>query len=187
MNIPICFFSIFAVFQVISMRLFFICLLALSVTTANAQKQGKVYKSNYVDLIESSMQRILPGQPGTPPSTRYSFIFIWKAGRAPKGFFWFSGSDWMSCTVVKVHKTSYTPPPGNISPWGAEYEQERIGIANIHKGDTLELNPQSITKAPIYNPSLFKKGNIVIVYQVKNKWLYTRVKAIKKQPDLALP
>lgn len=133
------------------------------------------------------MQRVLPGQPGTPPSTRYGFIFVWKGIQAPKSFFWFSGSEWMSCTVVKVHKTNYTPPPGNIAPWGAEYDQERIGIANIHKGDTLELNPQSAIKAPIYNPSLFKKGNIFIVYQFKNKWLYTRVKAIKKQPDLALP
>lgn len=169
------------------MRLFLAGILALSATVCYAQKKTKIYSGNDVYLVESSMQRVLPGQPVTPPYIRYSTIFVWKTAQTPCSFFWYSGSEWMSCSISKVHKTNNTPPPGNTIPWDAAYDQERIGLANIKKGDTLELTPQSVAKAPVINPSLFKHGNFFIVYQTKNKWLYTRVKAIKKQPDLALP
>jgi len=172
------------------MRFYLTCLFVLSISQlscAQTKRHTAVSQSQSVQIIESVMQRVLPGQRGTPPSTRYSFIFVWRSAQEPKNLFWYSGSDWMSCTISKVHKTNYTAPKGNIAPWGTEYEQERIGLNNIKKGDTLELNPQSVVNAPLINPSLFKKGNIFIVYQTKNKWLYTRVKAIKRAPDLALP
>jgi len=169
------------------MRFYLAGFLVLFITASYAQKKAKVYSGGDVNIIESSMQRVLPGQPRTPPYTRYNTILVWKNAQAPKSFFWYSGSEWMACSISKVHKTNNTPPPGNVTPWDAGYDQERIGLANIKKGDTLELTPQSAVKAPFINPSLFKQGNVFIVYQTKNKWLYSRVKAIKKQPDLALP
>ena len=167
------------------MRYFFSLLAISFVLTGIAQARTSSKKHKvYFKLIEAYIQRMLPGIPGAPPQTNYHFIIVWDAPKYPETFFWRGDGGWLTCNIVKVHKI--TNKSRNI-PQGVDYMKENISVDQIHKGDTLELNPVTGGKFPVPGEIPSSAKNTLFFKTGGSGWLAFPVKNISKKQDIAMP
>jgi len=140
----------------------------------SALKQGK----NWISVLESTAQRILPGRRESGISTNYHFIVIWKEKASPASFFWRGQNGWLSCNIQKVHKAKQ----------GAMYTPDAAGLtASIHKGDTLELIPVTGGRFPVPAQIPDSAVNTLFFKTTNTGWHYYAFKKLTQKPDIIMP
>lgn len=133
-------------------------------------------------LVEAYTQTTLPGIPGARPATNYYFIIRWETSKMPETFFWRGDNGWQTCNMTKVHKVTRTHNMPDV-----DYAPEKTIIAQIHKGDTLQLVPVAGGKFPVPAEIPVTAKNTIFYKYAGSNWLSLPVKNIGKKKDVAMP
>lgn len=155
-------------------------------TTLAACAQSKKTKKHTPKpvLLQSTMQKTLPGRPEMEPTEELRFVIVWKTTDEPSAFFWRGAGTWQSCEVTKISKFKKLVVNAN-SPMALNYSPSRD--QQFKKGDTLELYVMAAGKYPIPVEIPANKDSIIYYKTTKSKWLPIPVKNIIELPEIAMP
>ena len=155
-------------------------LLSISSSCAQPKQASAGAGNSYMELLEASVQRTLPGIKDAEIETTTRFVVIWKSNEQPLDFFWKAPDVWQNCMVSRASRAA-----GKTADNGDWYTATEIDRNAIKKGDTLELTPLRGGKYAV-PPGFDDKNNVILFKTNKTDWLYLPVKNLTKRPDIIM-
>lgn len=148
---------------------------------AEAKKTAVKNGGSYAKLVEATMQRTMPGAPGSSPVESFSIVIVWKNAQYPANFFWRDANgSWLECAAAKVHKKK----KADKDSW---YTAQSISTEKVKKNDTLELTPVYGGKYPVPPGIPENAPNTLFFKTAKSGWMSLPVTNIKRKPDIIMP
>ena len=152
-----------------------ILILVCSVLISRAQKsRSSIPKNGSTYIRHLSTIKWSSSEDGHTDSG-IKLIIVWKGAQPPETFFWRpKNGAWMTCAVTRLHTN-----PDRTDKLDEPYIKEETDLAQIRKGDTLELSPMRGGRDIMPKTIPASMTNRVFFMMKRNSnWWYTAIPAI---------